>query len=86
MTFGQKSFKSTPPDKGSFPLDHDGECRRETLVFLKCLNENDYDNSKCRKESMNYLGCRMDKGLMARESWDKLGYADLASEEVAKDK
>jgi hypothetical protein len=24
-----------------------------------------------------YLGCRMEKNLMAKESWSKLGYADL---------
>ena len=25
--FGAKQFKPTAPDKGSFPLDHFGECK-----------------------------------------------------------
>ena len=25
--FGAKVFRPTAPDKGSFPLDHDGECK-----------------------------------------------------------
>ena len=26
MNAGQKVFQTKPPDKGSFPLDHDGKC------------------------------------------------------------
>lgn len=78
MTFAQKSFKAKPPEKGSFPLDHDGECKGFMLQFMKCLRMNDNDNAKCRQESMEYLGCRMDHGLMKRESWDHLGFGDIA--------
>lgn len=78
MTFSQKSFKAKPPEKGSFPLDHEGECKGFMLKFMKCLQSNDNDNSLCRKESMEYLGCRMDRGLMKRESWVNLGFADIA--------
>lgn len=80
MTFSQKSFKSKPPDKGSFPLDHEGECKLEMLGFMQCLRKNDNDNSLCRFQSMKYLGCRMDKGLMKRESWEMLGFADLINQ------
>jgi len=83
MTFSQKSFKAKPPDKGSFPLDHEGECKGFMLKFMKCLHVNDNDNSKCRHESMEYLGCRMDRGLMKRESWANLGFADIAPKEEA---
>lgn len=31
MNFSQKSFKPKPPDKGSFPLDHEG---RPTITKL----------------------------------------------------
>jgi len=83
MTFAQKSFKAKPPEKGSFPLDHEGECKLQMLKFMKCLHLNDNDNSKCRHESMEYLGCRMDRGLMKRESWANLGFADIAPKEEA---
>jgi len=64
-------------DKGSFPLDHDGECKVFYLKYMVCLSKNENSNSKCRLESKDYLNCRMDKGLMAKESWSKLGYSDL---------
>ena len=75
--FGSKAFKPTAPDKGSFPLDHDGECKKPYLQFMICLAEKDYKNSLCREESMAYLECRMKKGLMAQEDLNKLGYSDL---------
>jgi len=75
--FGAKQFKPTPPDKGSFPLDHDGECKKHYLKYMICLAENGNKNSMCRVESKNYLECRMDKGLMGKEDWNKLGYSDL---------
>ena len=74
-----RQFKPTPPDKGSFPLDHDGECKVFYLKYMVCLSKNENSNSKCRLESKDYLNCRMDKGLMAKESWSKLGYSDLES-------
>jgi len=77
--FGAKQFKPTAPDKGSFPLDHEGECKAFYARYMLCLHDNKNDASKCRPESKNYLGCRMDKGLMTKESWDKLGFSDLDS-------
>ncbi|XP_026735121.1 cytochrome c oxidase assembly protein COX19 [Trichoplusia ni] len=82
MTFGQKTFIPTPPDKGSFPLDHDGLCKKSMTKYMKCLFNNDNNNSMCREESKEYLACRMDNNLMAKEDWSKLGYKD----EVQKDK
>ena len=32
--FGAKQFKPTAPDKGSFPLDHEGECRVPYLQYM----------------------------------------------------
>jgi len=78
--FGSKQFKPTAPDKGSFPLDHDGECKAEYLKYMICLAENDNKNSLCRENSKRYLECRMNKGLMAKEEWSKLGYSDLKKE------
>ncbi|XP_008191093.1 cytochrome c oxidase assembly protein COX19 [Tribolium castaneum] len=73
MTFGQKTFTPTPPEKGSFPLDHDGVCRKLMINYMKCLNVNNNDNSACRVEARDYLACRMENNLMAREEWKKLG-------------
>ncbi|XP_029977504.1 cytochrome c oxidase assembly protein COX19 [Sphaeramia orbicularis] len=77
MNFGSKSFKPRPPDKGSFPLDHFGECKDFKEKFMKCLSENSFDNSKCRLQSKDYLECRMDNQLMAKEPLEKLGFKDL---------
>lgn len=74
MTFGQKTFTPTAPEKGSFPLDHEGSCKRSMLVYMNCLRENRDDNSKCREQSKNYLQCRMDNNLMAKEEMTKLGF------------
>ncbi|XP_017772870.1 PREDICTED: cytochrome c oxidase assembly protein COX19 [Nicrophorus vespilloides] len=70
----QKSFTPTPPEKGSFPLDHEGLCKKLMVKYMQCLRKNDNNNSECRKESQDYLGCRMDNNLMAKEEWNKLGF------------
>lgn len=74
MTFGQKSFIPTAPQKGSFPLDHEGQCKLFMIKYMRCLRENKNDNSKCRDEAQSYLACRMDNELMAREDFAKLGF------------
>ncbi|KAG7491162.1 hypothetical protein MATL_G00000050 [Megalops atlanticus] len=77
MNFGTKSFKPRPPDKGSFPLDHFGECKSFKDKFMKCLKDYSYDSSSCRLQSKEYLECRMERQLMAREPLEKLGFKDL---------
>jgi len=81
MTFGQRSFKQKPPEKGSFPLDHDGECKLFMIKYMKCLRTNDMSNADCRQQSKDYLQCRMEHNLMKTEEWDKLGFQDLADKE-----
>lgn len=76
MTFGQKNFTPTPPQLGSFPIDHEGECKKFMIKYMLCLRENKNENGLCRAESQNYLGCRMEKGLMAKEEWKKLGFSE----------
>lgn len=78
-TFGQKNFTPTAPAKGSFPLDHEGECKRHMLRYMLCLREKGNLNTECRPLAKDYLGCRMDKQLMTREEWNKLGFGDLAA-------
>ncbi|PVD38844.1 hypothetical protein C0Q70_01468 [Pomacea canaliculata] len=81
MTF-QSRTTVKPPEKGSFPLDHDGECREFMKKYMKCLRENRQENTMCREQSMAYLNCRMEKNLMLREDWKKLGYSDLAQKQA----
>jgi cytochrome c oxidase assembly protein subunit 19 len=73
---GKKLFIPKPPDKGSFPLDHDSECKQFMVQYLKCLHNNDCDNSSCRPFAKQYLKCRMDRNLMAPEEWNQLGFHD----------
>ena len=50
-----------PPEKGSFPLDHYGECADAMKAYLKCMEESESNAFKCRELSKEYLVCRMDK-------------------------
>ncbi|XP_033729675.1 cytochrome c oxidase assembly protein COX19-like [Pecten maximus] len=66
-----------PPDKGSFPLDHEGECKTVMMKYMSCLKTHKQENDKCRIQAKDYLECRMNKNLMAKENWSKLGYRDM---------
>ncbi|XP_031835065.1 cytochrome c oxidase assembly protein COX19 [Nomia melanderi] len=79
-TFSQKSLNPVPPEKGSFPLDHEGFCKEPMLKYMRCLFENKNDNTLCRSLAKEYLGCRMDNELMTKEDWVSLGYADQVKE------
>ncbi|XP_045139739.1 cytochrome c oxidase assembly protein COX19 isoform X1 [Echinops telfairi] len=61
MNFGTKSFQPRPPDKGSFPLDHLGECKRFQEKFMRCLRDSHFESARCRSESKDYLECRMER-------------------------
>ncbi|XP_066148107.1 cytochrome c oxidase assembly protein COX19 [Euwallacea fornicatus] len=76
MTFGQKLFKPSPPEKGSFPLDHEGLCNKSMVNYMRCLNRTNNKNSECRLEAKQYLDCRMKNNLMASEEWSKLGFTN----------
>mmetsp|Transcript_15450 Transcript_15450/g.19772 ORF Transcript_15450/g.19772 Transcript_15450/m.19772 type:complete len:84 (-) Transcript_15450:334-585(-) len=45
-------------------------------AFLHCLKENNQNHLPCRELSKSYLKCRMDRNLMAKEEFDKLGFRD----------
>ncbi|RDB28842.1 Cytochrome c oxidase assembly protein COX19 [Hypsizygus marmoreus] len=82
MSFGRPpsinvGFKTLPPDRGSFPLDHYGECKDMMTSYMDCLRQNASTSSNCRVLSKNYLDCRMQKGLMERDDWKNLGLANL---------
>jgi hypothetical protein len=75
-SFQQKRLQLIPPEKGSFPLDHENACRKYMLLYMNCLRVNRDNNSACREQSKDYLACRMENGLMAQESWQKLGFKE----------
>ncbi|KAL6704825.1 Cytochrome c oxidase assembly protein cox19 [Coniothyrium glycines] len=74
---GQKVHKPNPPERGSFPLDHDGECKDIMLSYLRCIKSHRGSNDpECRNLSKSYLSCRMDRNLMAPDSFRNLGFDD----------
>ncbi|KAF2189430.1 hypothetical protein K469DRAFT_491684, partial [Zopfia rhizophila CBS 207.26] len=74
---GQKIQKPTPPERGSFPLDHDGECKSIMTSYLKCIRSHRGSNDpECRLLSKSYLHCRMERNLMAPDSFKNLGFGD----------
>ncbi|GJJ76220.1 cytochrome c oxidase assembly protein subunit 19 [Entomortierella parvispora] len=83
MSFGRPpsftTFSANPPDRGSFPLDHDGECSKFMKEYLACLKDNQNNNGKCRHLSKNYLNCRMENGLMGTDNFKNLGFHDEES-------
>ncbi|KAG5357697.1 Cytochrome c oxidase assembly protein [Yarrowia sp. C11] len=74
---GAVSQKTTAPDRGSFPLDHDRECSHIMIDYLKCMKLAQGRNAAgCRLLAKEYLRCRMENNLMTQDSWDNLGLPD----------
>lgn len=71
-----RNLPPRPPLKGSFPLDHLGECKPLARLYAACLGENDGAAGQCRAIARKYLECRMEAGLMARDDMSSLGLAD----------
>ncbi|KAJ1804107.1 Suppressor of Sensor Kinase (SLN1) [Coemansia sp. RSA 2598] len=79
MSFGgppKINVRPTPPDRGSFPLDHGGECKEIMKLYLDCLQSNRGNYKLCKPLSKEYLECRMQKKLMDRDEWQNLGFHD----------
>ena len=75
MSMGAGKQVVRPPQRGIFPLDHDGECREPMQMYLTCLQDNKDMHHKCRDYSRAYLQCRMDHELMSKEYLDDMGYS-----------
>ncbi|EFW19151.1 Cytochrome c oxidase assembly protein cox19 [Coccidioides posadasii str. Silveira] len=79
MSFGSPggrsiNIKPTPPERGSFPLDHDGECKYLIASYLHCLKSvGGVNDERCRKLAKGYLNCRMENNLMAPDDFKNLG-------------
>ena len=86
-----RSLPPSPPARGSFPLDHAGECKPHMTAFLACMRaqteaatggaqrggEAAAAHAGCKELSKAYLQCRMQRGLMAPEDLDSLGFSPL---------
>ncbi|ODV85953.1 hypothetical protein CANARDRAFT_7310 [[Candida] arabinofermentans NRRL YB-2248] len=69
-----QAWNPKPPDRGSFPLDHFGDCKNQMTEYLKCLKLVKNENApNCRILAKGYLDCRMSNDLMDRVSWKELG-------------
>ncbi|KAH8905348.1 hypothetical protein BR93DRAFT_960398 [Coniochaeta sp. PMI_546] len=80
-TFGSPgalpSTKPTPPQRGSFPLDHEGECTKVMKSYLNCIKKvRGVNEDECRNLAKSYLACRMDHNLMAKDDFKNLGFKD----------
>ena len=84
MSSGKQSVVR-PPQRGIFPLDHYGECQIPMQAYLECLDQADAAHHKCRQQSQEYLQCRMDVGLMAKENLQHLGYSEQATVKGARE-
>ncbi|KAL9715820.1 Cytochrome c oxidase assembly protein cox19 [Leucoagaricus gongylophorus] len=84
MSFGRPpsiniGLTPSPPDRGSFPLDHYGECKAVMTMYMECLKENSNNSTPCRALNRDYLDCRMQKGLMEWDDWRNLGLQNVNS-------
>ncbi len=84
QTFGQKIFTPKPPIKGSFPLDHNGDCKEQMLEYLICMKRNKADNSQCRVRAKDYLDCRMKNNLMENHDLELFGYSQVETDQDRK--
>ena len=62
------------PERGSFPLDHEGDCKSVVQDYLGCVKSQRGDNARCRDLARMFLQCRMDHGLMAKDDFKNLGF------------
>eukprot|EP00743_Colponemidia_sp_Colp-15_P007459 GILK01008060.1.p1 GENE.GILK01008060.1~~GILK01008060.1.p1 ORF type:complete len:128 (+),score=5.82 GILK01008060.1:42-425(+) len=76
MSMGAPALRPRPPDKGSFPIDRDGQCTELMQAYMKCLKENNSWSVHCRDLSKQYLSCRMDNNLMVPETMERLGFGE----------
>ncbi|KAK3337365.1 hypothetical protein B0T19DRAFT_70540 [Cercophora scortea] len=89
-TFGSPgalpTTKPVPPQRGSFPLDHDGECKHIMADYLACIKKvKGVNEDACRNLAKSYLACRMDRNLMARDDFKNLGFKEPEAAKPSED-
>ncbi|KAL6782003.1 COX19 [Auxenochlorella protothecoides x Auxenochlorella symbiontica] len=78
---GSRGLKPKPPEKGVFPLDHFGECKEVKEKYMACLRSNRDETRACQSLAEEYLQCRMDRDLMAKQDLRELGLGHEAKTE-----
>lgn len=79
-----RALLPTPPERGSFPLDHDKDCFDIMNKYLNCMKIVSNENApNCRLLAKEYLRCRMENGLMKNDDWANLG---LPPDQIDKNK
>uniref|UniRef100_A0A834RA37 Cytochrome c oxidase assembly protein COX19 n=1 Tax=Sarcoptes scabiei TaxID=52283 RepID=A0A834RA37_SARSC len=63
---GSKLFIPTPPIKG--------ECKEFMRKYQECLVRSLSKSDVCKDLAKDYLNCRMEKDLMAKEDFKHLGF------------
>ena len=71
----KRAGPAKPPEKGSFPLDHGGECKGHATTFMACLTSHGSRHAPCKNLAKVYFQCRMDRGLMAKEDLSTMGFS-----------
>ncbi|KAH6571048.1 hypothetical protein BASA61_000909 [Batrachochytrium salamandrivorans] len=71
QTFSQ----AIAPERGAFPMDLDGVCGSTVRDYIACVRFNKGETMRCRDLAQLYLACRMDHGLMEKDSFSNLGFA-----------
>lgn len=74
MVYMNQYTPISPPEKGSFPLDHEGECKSVMKKFLECLKGVAMEHYRCKAGAKEYLECRMSKNLMQDEDLNDYGF------------
>lgn len=74
-TGGARGYQGKAPEKGIFPLDHFGECKKVQEQYLVCIKANSGKALACNELAKGYLQCRMDRNLMAKQDLVDLGFA-----------
>ena len=79
---GGKNAQAKPPEKGSFPLDHGGQCAASASEFMACLKAHGQRHAPCKALAKQYFECRMDRGLMAKEDLATMGISEYQLRQV----
>lgn len=77
MTVGTAArLTVTPPDRGSFPLDHEGLCKELSEKYVKCIGNLKGNALECRHLAAQYMHCRIDNKLLAEEPLTNFGFRE----------
>ncbi|KAI8809063.1 hypothetical protein BJ742DRAFT_771514 [Cladochytrium replicatum] len=78
QTAGNSSRERTLPSVEASPWTF-----KAAQAYFACLKQNAADHAQCKEFSKAYLACRMDRGLMDKEDFSRIGYGDDENGKVA---